>query len=299
MVDERREKFETSSGIELPNDFNPQNTNDFVYEKDIAAPGSFPYTRGVRKSMYRGKFWTMRQYAGFATAAESNERYKYLLSQGTTGLSVAFDLPTQIGLDSDDSLAAGEVGKVGVAIDSLDDMLTLLDGIPLDTVSTSMTINATASTLLCLYLAVAKKQNVAFDKVNGTIQNDILKEYIARGTYIYPPKPSLRLITDIFSYCAREVPNWNTISISGYHIREAGSTAAQEIAFTLADGIAYVDAAISVGLEVDNFAPRLSFFFNSHNKLIEEIAKIRAARRLRARMMKDRFKASDPKSLML
>ena len=225
MSKERREKFETSSGIELPNDFNPENTKPLNYEEDLGAPGDFPYTRGVRKNTYRGRFWTMRQYAGFATAEESNARYKYLLSQGTTGLSVAFDLPTQIGLDSDDPLAAGEVGKVGVAIDSLDDMLTLFDGIPLDQVSTSMTINATASTLLCLYLAVAKKQGVPFDKVSGTIQNDILKEYIARGTYIYPPKPSLRLITDTFAYCAADVPNWNTISISGYHIREAGSTA--------------------------------------------------------------------------
>lgn len=298
MTAERRERFETSSGIELPNDFNPGNA-DFDYETDLGEPGRFPYTRGVRGNMYRGRFWTMRQYAGFATAEESNARYKYLLSQGTTGLSVAFDLPTQIGLDSDDVLAAGEVGKVGVAIDSVEDMLTLFGGIPLDQVSTSMTINATASTLLCLYLAVARKQNVAFDKVNGTIQNDILKEYIARGTYIYPPKPSLRLITDTFAFCAAEVPNWNTISISGYHIREAGSTAAQEIAFTLADGIAYVDAAISVGLEVDNFAPRLSFFFNSHNNLLEEVAKFRAARRLWAKIMRDRFQAQNPKSLML
>lgn len=299
MSKERRDKFETSSGIELPNDFNPQNTSPIDVENDLGAPGQFPYTRGVRKNMYRGRFWTMRQYAGFATAEESNARYKYLLSQGTTGLSVAFDLPTQIGLDSDDPLAAGEVGKVGVAIDSLDDMLTLFDGIPLDQVSTSMTINATASTLLCLYLGVARKQGVGFDKVSGTIQNDILKEYIARGTYIYPPKPSLRLITDTFAYCAKEVPNWNTISISGYHIREAGSTAAQEIAFTLADGIAYVQAAVDVGLKVDDFAPRLSFFFNSHNNLLEEIAKFRAARRLWARTMRDRFKAQDPKSLML
>jgi methylmalonyl-CoA mutase, N-terminal domain len=297
-MSERRDKFETSSGIELPNDFNPQNTN-IDFENDIGTAGEFPYTRGVRKNMYRGRFWTMRQYAGFATAEDSNRRYKYLLSQGTTGLSVAFDLPTQIGLDSDDELAAGEVGKVGVAIDSLDDMLMLFDGIPLDTVSTSMTINATASTLLCLYLAVAKKQNVAFDKVQGTIQNDILKEYIARGTYIYPPKPSLRLITDTFAFCASDVPNWNTISISGYHIREAGSTAAQELAFTLADGIAYTDAAISVGLKVDDFAPRLSFFFNSHNNLLEEVAKFRAARRLWAKIMRERFGAKNPKSLML
>jgi len=299
MADQRRKEFATSSGIELPNDFNPENTAPLLYEKDVGDPGSFPYTRGVRRSMYRGKLWTMRQYAGFATAAESNARYKYLLSQGTTGLSVAFDLPTQIGLDSDDPLAAGEVGKVGVAIDSVHDMLTLLDGIPLDQVTTSMTINATASTLLCLYLAVAKKQGVPFDKVGGTIQNDILKEYIARGTYIYPPKPSLRLITDTFAFCAAEVPNWNTISISGYHIREAGSTAAQEVAFTLADAICYVQAAIDVGLEVDKFAPRLSFFFNSHNNLLEEVAKFRAARRLWARIMKDRFKARDPRSLML
>jgi len=298
-MSERRDRFETSSGIELPPDFNPDNTTPVDYDNDLGAPGDFPYTRGVRPDMYRGKFWTMRQYAGFATAQESNARYKYLLSQGTTGLSVAFDLPTQIGLDSDDPLAAGEVGKVGVAIDSIDDMHALLDGIPLDKVSTSMTINSTASTLLCLYLAVAKKQGVAFDKVSGTIQNDILKEYIARGTYIYPPKPSLRLITDTFAFCATEVPNWNTISISGYHIREAGSTAAQEIAFTLADGICYVQAAIDVGLDIDAFAPRLSFFFNSHNNLIEEIAKFRAARRLWARIMKERFMAKYPKSMML
>ncbi|MBA2620517.1 MAG: methylmalonyl-CoA mutase, partial [Acidobacteria bacterium] len=295
---ERREKFETSSGIELPNDFNPANAI-IDFENEIGEAGRFPYTRGVRANMYRGRFWTMRQYAGFASAEESNARYRYLLSQGTTGLSVAFDLPTQIGLDSDDELAAGEVGKVGVAIDSLEDMLRLFDQIPLDTVSTSMTINATASTLLCLYLAVARKQNVSFDKVSGTIQNDILKEYIARGTYIYPPKPSLRLITDTFAFCAAEVPAWNTISISGYHIREAGSTAAQEIAFTLADGIAYVDAAISVGLKVDDFAPRLSFFFNSHNNLLEEIAKFRAARRLWAKIMRERFGAKNEKSLML
>ena len=298
-MSERRERFETSSGIELPNDFNPTNTAPIDLKTDLGAPGEFPYTRGVRPNMYRGRFWTMRQYAGFASAEESNARYKYLLSQGTTGLSVAFDLPTQIGLDSDDPLSNGEVGKVGVAIDSIDDMLTLLDGIPLDRVSTSMTINATASTLLCLYLAVAKKQGVAFDKVSGTIQNDILKEYIARGTYIYPPTPSLRLITDTLAYCAAEVPNWNTISISGYHIREAGSTAAQEIAFTLADGICYVQAAIDVGLDVDDFGPRLSFFFNSHNNLLEEIAKFRAARRLWARIMKGRFKAKDPRSMML
>jgi methylmalonyl-CoA mutase N-terminal domain/subunit len=296
---ERRERFETSSGIELPNDFNPSNTEEVDYERDLGAPGEYPFTRGVRRSMYRGRFWTMRQYAGYATAEESNARYKYLLAQGTTGLSVAFDLPTQIGLDSDDALALGEVGKVGVAIDSVEDMERLLDGIPLDTVSTSMTINATASTLLCLYLAVARRQNVSFDKVNGTIQNDILKEYIARGTYIYPPAPSLRLVTDTFAFCAREVPNWNMISISGYHIREAGSTAVQEVAFTLADAIAYTEAALAAGLKVDEFAPRLSFFFNAHNNLLEEVAKFRAARRLWARIMRERFQARDPRSLML
>jgi len=296
---ERRKRFETSSGIDLPADFNPSNTEPIDYDKDLNSPGDFPYTRGIYSNMYRGRLWTMRQYAGYATAEESNERYKYLLAQGTTGLSVAFDLPTQIGMDSDYPLAAGEVGKVGVAIDSLDDMLRLFEGIPLDSVSTSMTINATASTLLCLYLAVARKQNVAFDKVKGTLQNDILKEYIARGTYIYPPRPSLRLVTDTFAYCAREVRNWNTISISGYHIREAGSTAVQEVAFTLADGITYVEAALQAGLEVDDFAPRISFFFNAHNNLLEEIAKYRAARRLWSRIMRERFKARDPRSLML
>src|SRR6185295_12688689 len=234
---ERRKRFETSSGIDLPVDFNPDNTQPIDYDKDLNSPGDFPYTRGIYSNMYRGRLWTMRQYAGYATAEESNARYKYMLAHGTTRLSVAFDLPTQIGLDSDDPLAAGEVGKVGVAIDSLDDMLRLFDGIPLDSVTTSMTINATASTLLCLYLAVARKQRVPFEKVRGTLQNDILKEYIARGTYIYPPGPSLRLVTDIFAFCAREVRQWNTISISGYHIREAGSTAVQEVAFTLADAI--------------------------------------------------------------
>ena len=297
--DERRAHFETPSRIELPVDFNPANTDRVDYEDDLGAPGQFPYTRGIYQNMYRGRLWTMRQYAGYATAEESNARYKYLLSQGTTGLSVAFDLPTQIGLDSDDPLAAGEVGKVGVAIDSLDDMQRLFEDIPLDQVSTSMTINATAAILLSLYLAVARKQNVSFDKLRGTLQNDILKEYIARGTYIYPPAPSLRLVTDVFSYCANEVPNWNTISISGYHIREAGSTAVQEVAFTLADGIAYVDAAIDAGLTVDEFAPRISFFFNAHNNLLEEIAKFRAARRLWARIMRERFNAEDPRSMML
>lgn len=296
---QRREHFATSSGIELPIDFNPSNTEPLDYDRDLGDPGEFPYTRGIRRNMYRGRLWTMRQYAGYASAAESNARYKYLLSQGTTGLSVAFDLPTQIGLDSDDPLASGEVGKVGVAIDSLDDMLTLFDGIPLDEVSTSMTINATAAILLSLYLAVARKQGVAFAKVSGTLQNDILKEYIARGTYIFPLTPSLRLITDTFAFCAREVPNWNTISISGYHIREAGSTAVQEVAFTIADAIAYVEAAINAGLSVDEFAPRISFFFNAHNNLLEEVAKFRAARRLWSRIMRDRFHARDPRSLML
>jgi methylmalonyl-CoA mutase N-terminal domain/subunit len=296
---QRRKRFETPSGIDLPADFNPSNTDEVDYEKDLNTPGDFPFTRGVYANMYRGRLWTMRQYAGYATAEESNARYKYLLAQGTTGLSVAFDLPTQIGLDSDDPLAAGEVGKVGVAIDSLDDMSRLFDGIPLDNVSTSMTINATAAILLSLYLAVARKQNVSFDKVKGTLQNDILKEYIARGTYIYPPAPSLRLVTDTFAFCAREVPNWNTISISGYHIREAGSTAVQEVAFTLADGITYVEAALSAGLDIDDFAPRISFFFNAHNNLLEEIAKFRAARRLWARIMRERFKARDERSLML
>ena len=296
---ERRKRFETSSGIDLPVACDPGNTEPIDYEKDLNPPGEFPYTRGIYSTMYRGRLWTMRQYAGYATAEESNARYKYLLAQGTTGLSVAFDLPTQIGLDSDDALAAGEVGKVGVAIDSLEDMQRLFDGIPLDSVSTSMTINATAAILLALYLAVARRQNVSFEKVKGTLQNDILKEYIARGTYIYPPAPSLRLVTDTFAFCAHQVPNWNTISISGYHIREAGSTAVQEVAFTLADGITYVEAALRAGLEIDDFAPRLSFFFNAHNNLLEEIAKFRAARRLWARIMRDRFKARDARSQML
>ncbi|HYR77777.1 MAG TPA: methylmalonyl-CoA mutase family protein [Pyrinomonadaceae bacterium] len=296
---ERREHFHTSSGIELPVYFNPSNTASIEYDRDLGDPGAFPFTRGIRRDMYRGRLWTMRQYAGYASAEESNARYKYLLSQGTTGLSVAFDLPTQIGLDSDDPLAAGEVGKVGVAIDSLEDMLTLFDGIPLEEVSTSMTINATAAILLALYLAVARRQGVSFEKLSGTLQNDILKEYIARGTYIFPPGPSLRLITDTFAFCAREVPNWNTISISGYHIREAGATAVQEVAFTIADAIAYVESALKRGLEIDEFAPRISFFFNAHNNLLEEIAKFRAARRLWARLMRERFHARDPKSMML
>ncbi len=294
----RKQRFATSSGIELKNHFTPQDV-EINPERDLGDPGEFPFTRGVYRSMYRGRLWTMRQYAGFATAEESNRRYKYLLEQGTTGLSVAFDLPTQIGYDSDHPLAVGEVGRVGVPICSLADMETLFDGIPLDKVSTSMTINATASILLALYIVVAKKQGIAPGKLNGTVQNDILKEYIARGTYIYPPRASLRIITDIFAYCAKEVPNWNTISISGYHIREAGSTAAQEVAFTLADGIAYVQAAIDAGLQIDYFAPRLAFFFNAHNNFLEEVAKYRAARRLWARTMRDRFGARDPKSMML
>jgi methylmalonyl-CoA mutase, N-terminal domain len=296
---ERKQKFETTSGIEMKRVFLAEDAVDSEGALDLSEPGQYPYTRGVYGNMYRGRLWTMRQYAGFGTARESNQRYKYLLANGTTGLSVAFDLPTQIGLDSDSELSLGEVGKVGVAIDSLRDMEILFDGIPLDQVSTSMTINATASVLLALYIAVGKKQGVPLDKLNGTIQNDVLKEYIARGTYIYPPKASLRIITDIFDYCAKEVPNWNTISISGYHIREAGSTAAQEIAFTLANAICYVQAALDRGFQVDNFAPRLSFFFNSHNNLIEEIGKFRAARRLWASIMKERFGAKDPRSLML
>jgi methylmalonyl-CoA mutase N-terminal domain/subunit len=295
---ERKKEFATSSGIELKNHFTPEDA-ELDIERDLGAPGEFPFTRGVYDTMYRGRLWTMRQYAGFATAEESNRRYKYLLEHGVTGLSVAFDLPTQIGYDSDHPLAGGEVGRVGVPICSLADMEILFDGIPLDKVSTSMTINATASILLGLYIAVARKQGVAPDKLNGTIQNDILKEYIARGTYIYPPRASLRIITDIFAYCAKEVPNWNTISISGYHIREAGSTAVQEVAFTLADGIAYVQAALDAGLQIDHFAPRLAFFFNAHNNFLEEVAKYRAARRLWARIMRDRFGAKNPKSMML
>ncbi len=296
---ERKERFETTSGIEIKRVYTSEDTQDGDYQEKLDFPGQYPFTRGVQPTMYRGRFWTMRQYAGFGTAEESNQRYRYLLGQGQTGLSVAFDLPTQMGRDSDHAMAAGEVGRAGVAIDSLADMETLLDGIPLDKVSTSMTINATASILLALYLVVAEKQGVGWDKVNGTIQNDLLKEYIARGTYIYPPGPSLRIITDIFGFCADQVPNWNTISISGYHIREAGSTAAQEIAFTLADGIAYVEAAQSVGLDVDKFASRLSFFFNVHNNFFEEVAKFRAARRLWAKIMKERFEAKNPRSWML
>ncbi|NLV75594.1 MAG: methylmalonyl-CoA mutase family protein [Tissierellia bacterium] len=296
---ERKEKFTTGSNLEVDRLYTPEDIKDFDYEEKLGFPGEYPYTRGVQPTMYRGRLWTMRQYAGFATAEESNKRYKYLLEQGQTGLSVAFDLPTQIGYDSDHSLSEGEVGKVGVAIDSLKDMEILFDGIPLDKVSTSMTINAPASVLLAMYIAVAEKQGVPKEKLRGTIQNDILKEYIARGTYIFPPEPSMRLITNIFEYCSKEVPKWNTISISGYHIREAGATAIQEVAFTLADGIAYVEAAIDAGLDVDDFAPRLSFFFNAHNDLLEEVAKYRAARRLWARIMKERFNAKKEKSMML
>jgi len=296
---ERQESFVTDAGIEIQPLYTPLDVAEWDYERDLGFPGSYPYTRGVQPNMYRGRLWTMRQYAGFGTAEETNERFRYLLEQGQTGLSVAFDLPTQIGYDSDHPLSRGEVGKVGVAIDSLADMETLFAGIPLDKVSTSMTINSPAAILLAMYIAVAEKQGVAPDKLKGTIQNDILKEYIARGTYIFPPGPSMRLITDIFAYCAREIPQWNTISISGYHIREAGSTAVQEVAFTLADGIAYVQAAIDAGLAVDDFAPRLSFFFNAHLNFFEEIAKFRAARRLWARIMKERFGAKNPKSLML
>jgi methylmalonyl-CoA mutase, N-terminal domain len=296
---ERKKEFETVSELPVERLYTPAHLEDMDYLEDLGYPGEYPYTRGVQPTMYRGRFWTMRQYAGFATAEESNIRYKYLLEQGQTGLSVAFDLPTQIGYDSDHPMSEGEVGKVGVAIDSLADMEILFNGIPLDKVSTSMTINAPSAVLLAMYMAVAEKQGVTVDKLSGTIQNDILKEYAARGTYIFPPKPSMRLITDIFAYCSEHLPNWNTISISGYHIREAGSTAVQEVAFTLANGIAYVQAAMEAGLDVDAFAPRLSFFFNSHLDLLEEVAKFRAARRLWARIMKERFEAKNPKSLML
>ncbi len=295
---ERKPKFVTSSGIELPPVFVPAD-HDPDYMEKLGLPGEYPFTRGVQPTMYRGRFWTMRQYAGFSTAAESNKRYRYLLGAGQTGLSVAFDLPTQIGYDADDPMALGEVGKVGVSISSIEDMATLFDQIPLDKVSTSMTINAPAGVLLAMYIAVGKQQGVEPKALRGTIQNDILKEYIARGTYIFPPAPSMRLITDIFSYCAREVPSWNTISISGYHIREAGSTAAQEVAFTLADAIAYVEAALKAGLQVDDFAGQLSFFFNAHNNVLEEVAKFRAARRLWAKIMRERFKAQKPSSWQL
>ncbi len=296
---ERKADFVNTSGIPIKRVYTPLEVADFDYMRELGLPGEYPFTRGVQPTMYRGRLWTMRQYAGFGTAEDTNRRYRFLLEQGQTGLSVAFDLPTQIGYDSDYPLAQGEVGKVGVAIDSLRDMEILFDQIPLDKVSTSMTINASAAVLLAMYIAVAEKQDVSLTELRGTIQNDILKEYSARGTYIFPPKPSMRIITDIFSFCSREVPQWNTISISGYHIREAGSTAVQELAFTLADGIAYVEAAISAGLDVDEFAPRLSFFFNAHLDFLEEIAKFRAARRLWAKIMRDRFKAKDPRSMMI
>jgi len=295
---ERQAEFQTDSDIPVERVYTPADPpTDYV--RDLGFPGQYPFTRGVQPTMYRSRFWTMRQYAGFGSAAETNARYKYLLEQGQTGLSVAFDLPTQIGYDSDDPLAAGEVGKVGVAISSLEDMERLFEGIPLDQVSTSMTINAPAAVLLAMYVAVARKQGISPSQLRGTVQNDILKEYIARGTYIFPPGPSMRLITDLFRYCSEHIPQWNTISISGYHIREAGSTAVQEVAFTLTNAIAYVQAAIEAGLPVDDFAPRLSFFFNAHNNLLEEVAKFRAARRLWARIMRQRFAAQNPKSWML
>ncbi len=316
---ERKERFETSAGIEVPRVAMPTagfdtprgldkadrfahrllDHQDMEYIEKLGFPGEYPYTRGVQPTMYRSRFWTMRQYAGFSTAEESNKRYRYLLAQGQTGLSVAFDLPTQIGYDADDPIAQGEVGKVGVSISSIHDMEQLYDQIPLDKVSTSMTINAPAGVLLAMYIAVAKRQGADVSKLRGTIQNDILKEYVARGTYIFPPAPSMRLITDIFSFCAKEVPNWNTISISGYHIREAGSTAVQEVAFTLANGMAYVDAALAAGLNIDDFAGQLSFFFNAHNNFLEEVAKFRAARRLWAKIMRERFKAGKPSSWQL
>jgi methylmalonyl-CoA mutase, N-terminal domain len=296
---ERKSHFATLGGIPLQAAYTEADLRDWDPETSLGDPGEFPFTRGIYPTMYRGRLWTMRQYAGFGTAAQSNQRYRYLLANGQTGLSVAFDLPTQIGHDSDHPRAAGEVGKAGVAIDSLEDMETLFDGIPLEQVSTSMTINSTAAILLALYVAVAKKQGADLAKLSGTVQNDILKEYIARGTYIYPPHPALRIVTDLFAWSCTELPAWNPISISGYHIREAGSTAAQEIAFALSDAIAYVEAAVAAGLNVDELAPRLSFFFNAHNDLLEEIAKFRAARRLWAHLMRERFDARDPRSMML
>ncbi|MBX3061488.1 MAG: methylmalonyl-CoA mutase family protein [Anaerolineae bacterium] len=298
-VPERRNHFESSSNIVLERLYSPDNISDDNYLENVGFPGEFPYTRGIQPTMYRSRLWTMRQYAGYASAEESNARYRFLLGQGQMGLSVAFDLPTQIGYDADDPMALGEVGKVGVSICSIHDMARLFDQIPLDKVSTSMTINAPAAILLALYIAVGKRQGVEPNKLRGTVQNDILKEYIARGTYIFPPESSLRLITDIFRYCKLEVPGWNTISISGYHIREAGSTAVQEVAFTLANGIAYVQAAIDAGLNVDDFAPQLSFFFNAHNQFFEEIAKFRAARRIWAHIMRDRFRAKNPEAWKL
>ncbi len=296
---ERQQQFVTSSDIEVPDLTTEEDLTDFDMHAKSGYPGEFPFTRGIHPGMYRSRLWTMRQYAGFASAEESNKRYHFLLSQGTTGLSVAFDLPTQMGYDADHPLSEGEVGKVGVSISSLEDMETLLNGLPLERISTSMTINATASILLALYIAVAKKQGADIRKLSGTVQNDVLKEYIARGTYIYPPQHSMRIITDIFRYCADNLPRWNTISISGYHVREAGSTAVQEVAFTLSNAISYVQAAIDAGLDVDTFAGQLSFFFNSHNNLFEEVAKFRAARRMWAQIMRDRFHARDPRSMML
>jgi methylmalonyl-CoA mutase N-terminal domain/subunit len=296
LILDKEKKVTTTSDIEIAGLYNPDSAGDAEYQPDLSYPGCYPFTRGIYRDMYRGKLWTMRQYAGFGTAEETNKRYRYLLEQGQTGLSVAFDLPTQIGYDSDHPLAQGEVGKTGVAIDTLEDMEILFKEIPLDKVSTSMTINSTASVLLAMYIVLAKKQNVPLKVLSGTIQNDILKEYIARGTYIYPPKPSMRLITDTFKFCKENLPKWNPISISGYHIREAGSTAVQEIAFTLANGVAYVKAAIEAGLDIDEFGKRLSFFLNSHNNFFEEIAKFRAARRLWARIIKEKFKAKDDNS---
>jgi len=296
---ERQPQFTTSSHITVPDLATAEEMPDFDVQAQLGYPGEFPFTRGIHPAMYRSRPWTMRQYAGFASAEESNKRYHFLLSQGTTGLSVAFDLPTQMGYDADHPFSEGEVGKVGVSISSLEDMETLLNGLPLDRISTSMTINATASILLALYIAVAKKQGIPLHKLSGTVQNDILKEYIARGTYIYPPQHSMRIITDIFRYCSENMPRWNTISISGYHIREAGSTAAQEVAFTLSNAISYVQAAVNAGLDIDTFAGQLSFFFNSHNNLFEEVAKFRAARRMWAHIMRDRFHARDPRSMML
>ncbi len=295
----RKDRFATDAEIEIKGAYTPADVADLDTETALGSPGQYPFTRGVQETMYRGRLWTMRQYAGFGTAAESNERYRFLLDQGSKGLSVAFDLPTQMGRDSDHPMCAGEVGKVGVAIDSIEDMRVLFDRIPLDRVSTSMTINSTAATLLCLYIAVAEEQGVASEALRGTIQNDLLKEYIARGTYIYPPTESLRIITDLFTFCHDVVPRWNTISISGYHIREAGSDAVQEVAFTLANGLTYVQAALDAGLVLDEFAPRLAFFFNVHNNFIEEIAKFRAARRMWSRFMKERFGAKNEKSLKL
>jgi methylmalonyl-CoA mutase N-terminal domain/subunit len=299
LPDIKARKLASPTGLPMEAVVTPDALNGWDPETELGYPGQFPFTRGVYPTMYRGRFWTTRQYAGFGTAIESNQRYSYLLAQGVHGLSVAFDLPTQIGMDSDHPLAQGEVGKVGVAIDSLEDMQTLFDGIPLEHVSTSMTINSTAAILLALYVAVAKQQGANLQRLAGTVQNDILKEYIARGTYIYPLRPAMRIVTDIFAWCRRELPNWNAISISGYHIREAGSTDVQEVAFTLANGIAYVRAAIDAGLAIDDFAPQLSFFFNSHNEFLMQIAKFRAARRLWARTMRDRFHARDPRSMML